>query len=187
MQIQAFIGNGFIVSNAAEATTKGLELDINYQPWRGTTLFASAGYTNALFDKYPDGPCSAGSSSDTCDLSGKQLPRAPKHSANLGFHTALPIVENKLALVLGADYSWRDDIFFDLDLDPIDTQSAYSLVNIHLGLVDPQERWRFIVHIKNLEDKAIRQFTADLPIFEGSHMGFLMPPRMISAEFSVNL
>lgn len=187
MQIQAFIGNGFIVSNAAQATTEGLEFDLNYQPWRGTMIYASAGYTNPVFDEYPDGPCPAGSQTETCDLTGRQLPRAPKYSANLGFHTALPLIENKLALVLGADYSWRDDIYFDLDLDPVDSQTAYSLVNLHLGLVDPQERWHFIVHIKNLEDKLIRQFTADLPIFEGSHMGFVMPPRMISAEFNVSL
>ena len=187
MQIQAFIGNGFLVSNAAKATTEGLEFDINFQPWRGTMIYASAGYTNALFDEYTDGPCQAGSSDDTCDLTGKQLPRAPKYSANFGFHTAVPLIDNKLALVLGADYSWRDDIFFDLDLDPIDTQTAYSLVNLHIGLVDPQEHWRFMVHIKNLENKLIRQFTADLPIFEGSHMGFLMPPRMITAELSVSL
>tara|TARA_R110001592_G_scaffold65632_2_gene201192 strand:+ start:1716 stop:3986 length:2271 start_codon:yes stop_codon:yes gene_type:complete len=187
MQIQAFIGNGFIVSNAAQATTEGLEFDLNYQPWRGTMIYASAGYTNPEFDEYTDGPCPAGSQAESCDLTGKQLPRAPKYSANMGFHTALPLIENKLALVLGADYSWRDDIYFDLDLDPIDRQTAYSLVNLHLGVVDPQERWRFIVHIKNLEDKLIRQFTADMPIFEGSHMGFLMPPRMISAEFNVSL
>ncbi|MFT5580282.1 MAG: iron complex outermembrane receptor protein [Paraglaciecola psychrophila] len=187
MQIQAFIGNGFLVSNAAKATTEGLEFDLNFQPWRGTMIYASAGYTNALFDEYTDGPCQAGSSDDTCDLTGRQLPRAPKYSANFGFHTAVPLIDNKLALVLGADYSWRDDIFFDLDLDPIDTQTPYSLVNLHLGLVDPQEHWRFIVHIKNLENKLIRQFTADLPIFEGSHMGFLMPPRMITAELSVSL
>lgn len=187
MQIQAFIGNGFIVSNAAQATTEGLELDVNYQPWRGTMLYASAGYTNPTFDEYTDGPCPAGSSTETCDLTGKQLPRASKRSASFGFHTALPIIENKLALVLGADYNWRDDIFFDLDLDPVDSQAAYSLINLHLGVVDPEEHWRFMVHVKNLEDKTIRQFTADLPIFEGSHMGFLMPPRMISAEFSVDI
>ncbi|MFT7404605.1 TonB-dependent receptor [Zhongshania sp.] len=57
MQIQAFIGNGFLVSNAAKATTEGLEFDINFQPWRGTMIYASAGYTNALFDEYTDGPC----------------------------------------------------------------------------------------------------------------------------------
>ncbi|MBQ0797112.1 TonB-dependent receptor [Zhongshania sp.] len=187
MQIQAFIGNGFVVSNAAQATTEGFEFDLNYQPWRGTMIYTSAGYTNAVFDEYTDGPCPAGSASETCDLSGKQLPRAPKYSANFGFHTAIPVIDNTIAFVIGADYSWRDDIYFDLDLDPIDTQSAYSLVNLHIGLVDPQEHWRFIVHVKNLEDKAIRQFTADLPIFDGSHMGFLMPPRMISAEISVNL
>ncbi|CAA0092304.1 Pesticin receptor [Zhongshania aliphaticivorans] len=186
MQIQAFIGNGFLVSNAAEATTKGLEFDINYQPFRGTMLYASAGYTDARFDDYPDGPCQAGSSEETCDLSGEQLPRAPEYSAAFGFNSALPIIEDKLAFVIGADYSWRDDIFFDLDQDPIDTQEAYSLVNLHVGIVDPNENWRFMVHVKNLEDKTVRQFTADLPILEGSHMGFLMPPRMITAEFGAN-
>lgn len=185
MQIQAFIGNGFVVSNAAEATTEGLELDVNFQPWRGTVIYGGWGYTKARFDTYRDGPCPANSSDSSCDLSGRSLPRAPEYSANLGFNAAIPLVEDRLALVIGADYSWRDDIFFDLDLDPIDTQEAYQLINLHLGIVDPNQSWRFMVHVKNLEDKTVRQFAADVPIFSGSHMGFLLPPRMVSAEFAL--
>ena len=182
MQIQAFIGNGFIVNNAAKATTEGAEIDISWQPWRGSQFFASWGYSDARFDSYKDGPCPASSNEETCDLSGSQLPRAPKISATAGFNVAVPLWQEKVAMMLGADMSWRDRILFDLDADPIDSQDAYHLINLHAGIVDPNGRWQFMGHIKNLENKTIRHFAADMPIFSGSHMGFLMPPRMFSAE-----
>ncbi len=184
MQIQAFIGNGFLVDNAAETTTQGLELDLNYQPFAGTSLFMGMGIADATFDKFEDGPCTADSEEETCDLSGERLPRSSEYSFNLGGNMAYPIWDNKIAVFLGADWSWRSEVYFDLDLDPIDTQDAYSLINLHVGLVDPDQRWKFLVHVKNLEDKTIRRFAADLPIFDGSHMGFLMPPRMVTADIS---
>ncbi|WP_372864506.1 TonB-dependent receptor [Spongiibacter sp.] len=185
MQIQAFIGNGFIVNNAAQATTEGAEIDISWQPWRGSQFFASWGYSDARFERYEDGPCPADSSEETCDLSGSQLPRAPKLSASAGFNVALPLWREQLAVMLGGDVSWRDDILFDLDADPIDSQAAYHLINVHVGVVDPDGRWQLMAHIKNLENNRVRHFAADMPIFSGSHMGFLMPPRMFSAELSL--
>ncbi|MBD2858074.1 TonB-dependent receptor [Spongiibacter sp. KMU-158] len=186
MQIQAFIGNGFLVSNAAQTTTQGLEIDMNYQPFAGTSLFIGAGIADATFDKFEEGPCPASSSEETCDLSGERLPRSSKYSLNIGGNVAYPIFDNRAALFLGADYAWRSDVYFDLDLDPIDTQGDYGLINLHTGIVDPDQRWKFVVHVKNLENKKVRRFAADLPIFSGSHMGFLMPPRMVSADLSVS-
>lgn len=186
MQIQAFIGNGFIVNNAAEATTRGIELDLNFQPWAGTSIFASWGFTDATFDEYRDGPCRAGDESETCDLSGERLPRAPRYSASAGFNAAVPIWANRLAVIIGADLSWRDHILFDLDGDPIDAQDEYHLLNLHLGVADSDGRWSLMAHAKNVEDKTVRQFAADLPVFDQSHMGFLMPGRMFSADLKYN-
>ncbi|MBI58463.1 MULTISPECIES: TonB-dependent receptor [Spongiibacter] len=92
-----------------------------------------------------------------------------------------------MALMLGADVNWRDDILFDLDADPLDSQDGYFMVNLHAGLVDPDGRWQLMAHVKNLENKTIRHFAADMPIFSGSHMGFLLPPRTVSAELRLNL
>ncbi len=186
MQIQAFIGNGFIVSNAAEAVTKGVEFDLNFQPFAGTQIFASWGYTDARFEKFTDGPCMAGDSAETCDLTGARLPRAPEYSATAGFNTAIPVFDSGAAFVIGSDLNWRDDIFFDLDQDPIDSQEAYHLINLHAGIIDLDGAWQFMVHVKNLEDRTVRQFSADLPIFEGSHMGFLQPPRIITANLNLH-
>lgn len=190
MQIQSFIGNGFIVRNAAEATTEGLELEFNWFPAPGTVLYAGAGYTRAVFDSFTEGPCQSQPGniipmSSTCDLTGARLPRAPVRNASAGFNAAMPLWEERLAMVLGADISWRDDIFLELDQDPIDTQPAEHLINARLGLVDPNERWRLLAHVKNLENKKVRQFAADMPIFGGSHMGFLLPPRTLSLEFGL--
>lgn len=187
MQIQAFIGNGFIVNNAARATTAGAEVDLNYQPARGTQIFASWGYSDARFDSYPDGPCPAGDSRETCDLTGNRLPRAPKYSASLGFNTAIPIMDGGFALVLGGDVNWRDHILFDLDGDPIDAQDEYHLVNLHLGLTDSDGRWRFMLNARNVADRKVRVFAADLPVFSGSHMGFLAPPRVVTASFQYSI
>ena len=42
--------------------------------------------------------------------------------------------------MLGADVNWRDDILFDLDADPLDSQGGYFMVNLHAGLVDTDGR-----------------------------------------------
>lgn len=183
MQIQAFIGNGFIVNNAAEATTAGAEIDLMFQPFAGTQVFASWGYSDARFDHYPDGPCPANDSRDTCDLSGNRLPRAPKYSANVGFNATLPLWGGDAALLFGGDVSWRDHILFDLDGDPIDAQDAYHLVNLQLGLTDVDGSWQLMLNARNVADRKVRVFAADLPVFSGSHMGFLGPPRLVSATF----
>ncbi len=187
MQIQAFIGNGFLVSNAAEATTQGAELDLRFQPRRGTSLYASLGISDARFDTFRNGPCPAASEKETCDLSGEMLPRSSKYSANLGGSIAYPLLQDRIAAFFGLDWSWRSEIVFDLDQDPLDSQEQYHLINLHLGLLVPDERWKFLIHVKNLEDRKVRQFAADMPIFNGSHMGFLLPPRIISAEFTYTL
>ncbi len=185
MQIQSFIGNGFLVRNAAQATTQGLEIEAAWAPNDAAVVYASGGWTDAVIDSFPDGPCQEGDERSTCDLSGQRLPRAPEYSANLGFNSALPLLSSDVVLVVGADLVWRSDILFELDQDPFDTQNAYWLLNARAGLADVGENWRLVLHAKNLTDRKIRQFSADLPLFSGAHMGFLIPPRILSLELGL--
>ncbi len=193
MQIQSFIGNGFLVRNAAKATTQGVELEANWMPFEGTVVYAGGGYTDATFDSFPDGPCQAGQTNpvpgQSCsqNLGGGQLPRAPKWNGSAGFNAGIPLGNMGIAFVVGGDASWRDKIYFDLDQDEIDTQEAYWQFNARLGLADVDGAWRFIVHGKNITDETVKVFSADLPVLNGSHMGFLGAPRLITAEFALSL
>ncbi|MFT5574627.1 MAG: iron complex outermembrane receptor protein [Bermanella sp.] len=186
MQIQSFIGNGFLVRNAAESTTQGLEVEANWAPALGSVIYTSGGWTDTRIDHFLDGPCPEGDERETCDLAGSPLPRAPEYSFNTGFNTVLPLFESGTALIVGGDAAWRSEILFDLDQDPLDAESAYWLFHARMGIADIAERWSVIVHAKNLGDKKIKQFSADLPLFSGAHMGFLIPPRMISVEINLN-
>lgn len=192
MQIQSFIGNGFIVRNAAAATTQGIEVEANWLPFEGAVVYAGGGYTDATFDSFPDGPCitttqrnTPGQGAPQCDLKGKRLPRAPEYNMTAGFNAGIPLGNSNIAFVIGGDAIWQGDILFDLDQDPIDAQDAYWLFNARLGVADIDGAWRFLVHGRNIMDETIKTFSADLPVMNGSHMGFLSPPRMITAEFAV--
>ncbi|MEN8721836.1 MAG: TonB-dependent receptor [Alphaproteobacteria bacterium] len=193
MQIQSFIGNGFIVRNAAAATTQGIEVEANWLPFEGAVVYAGGGYTDATFDSFTDGPCiststpSVPGSSPQCDVTGKPLPRAPEFNFSGGFNAGVPLGNTNLAFIIGGDALWQGDILFDLDQDPIDAQEAYWLFNARLGIADIDGAWRFVVHGKNIADETIKTFSADLPVLNGSHMGFLSPPRIITAEFSLTL
>lgn len=193
MQIQSFIGNGFLVRNAAKATTQGVELEANWMPLEGTIVYGGGGYTDATFDSFPDGPRQASQQSpvpgQTCsqDLAGAQLPRAPKWNASAGFNAGIPLFNGGMAFIIGGDVIWRDKIYFDLDQDEFDTQAAFWQFNARLGVADTDGAWRFIVHGKNITDETVKVFSADLPVLNGSHMGFLAAPRMVTAEFAVSL
>jgi len=194
MQIQSFIGNGFIVRNAAAATTQGLEVEANWLPFEGAVVYAGGGWTDATFDSFPDGPCVTttqrslpGQGAPQCDLEGDRLPRAPEYNFSGGFNAGVPLGNSNIAFVIGGDAMWQSHILFDLDQDPIDAQDDYWLFNARLGIADVDGVWRFLVHGKNITDETIKTFSADLPVMNGSHMGFLNPPRIISAEFSIYL
>nr|WP_287412011.1 TonB-dependent receptor [Pseudodesulfovibrio sp.] len=68
------------VSNAAQASSNGLELEVSARPWNEIEFFGGVGYTEAKFDNWV-APRPGGNS---FDYKGKYLPNAPKYTYNLG-------------------------------------------------------------------------------------------------------
>ncbi len=64
------------ISNAAKATSKGLELETAYQAFKYLTLFANLGYAKTQFDKFSD---------NLGDYSNNDNPFAPRYNYSLGF------------------------------------------------------------------------------------------------------
>ena len=60
LQVTVFSGNTtFIVQNAADATTRGLELDGRWQATDGLMLQGAIGYLDAAYDVFPNQGCTA--------------------------------------------------------------------------------------------------------------------------------
>lgn len=76
MQVETAVDNIFTyVLNAAEATSKGVELEAEFKATDEITLFTAFGYTDVTFDEFSD---------NDGDYSGNTNPFAPEYNLNLG-------------------------------------------------------------------------------------------------------
>lgn len=185
LQVSVFDGTKFVVENAATATTKGAEFDGTAVLAPGLFINASVGYTYARYDSFPGGPCTAESGEDACDLSGKELERAPEWNGTIGANYMRQVGNLPFEFMIGVDANYQSDQFMATDLDENEFQPAYWLYNARIGLKDVDNVWQFVVNGSNLEDKIILAGGGDVPAMNGSHMAAYYQPRLISAEFRV--
>jgi iron complex outermembrane receptor protein len=85
---------GSILFNAASAHIKGIDADFIFAPTRGLTFNGGFEILDAKYADFPSGVCTVprpiggailgGTATTTCNLSGFQLPQAPKFSYSLG-------------------------------------------------------------------------------------------------------
>lgn len=136
---------GTKIDNAAEAHTRGLELEVTARPWRGLDLFTGFGLIRGEYDEWIATEWnSTYTGYVTTDYSGKKLPNVPEYS-----------------LSLGAQYRFENGFFIRGDVngvgsfygDHVNTveEEAYALVNLKLGY----ETETFDVYLwgKNVFDK----------------------------------
>jgi iron complex outermembrane receptor protein len=113
----------FFITNAAGATSSGLEFELHARPDRGVDLFGGAGFTHAHF--------SNGSVSNGVDVSGKKLANAPSYTADFGVQLIRPVA-NGFALTARAEAICYGGYQYD---DANTTgQNAYTLTNLRAGL-----------------------------------------------------
>jgi iron complex outermembrane receptor protein len=78
------------------------------------------------------------------------------------------------------DYSHVSDHIAADDLDPLATQS-YDLLNLRVGLRGG--RWDIALWARNVTDEVYIQQQVGVPLFAGSYMRWLNPPRTWGATF----
>ncbi len=99
-------GAELVIDNAADAESKGVELEITAALTETLTLTASYAYLDAEYDKYI--------TESGADYSGNNLTRSPENSYNLSLMKRFSL-GGVGDLTLQADYSYQDEIFFNAD------------------------------------------------------------------------
>ncbi|HTO39952.1 MAG TPA: TonB-dependent receptor, partial [Rhizomicrobium sp.] len=120
------------------------------------------------------------------DLSGNELPNAPKFTTSIGAQYSMPVTEDWAATLRG-DFYWQDAswarVFND---DPYDRIRGYSTVNLSLILTS-QSGWQAMGFMKNVFNK-----TAITGTFLNSDDSglttnvFLTDPRLIGVRITKN-
>ncbi|WP_321390036.1 TonB-dependent receptor domain-containing protein [uncultured Desulfuromusa sp.] len=136
MQVDVYIDAANVIkTNAAEATSMGVELSLDYQVTSHLNLFAGFSYNNTEFDKYNDGQT---------DYSGKKTTFSPEYNYSLG-----ALYRATSGYYASADLSGYGDMY--LDTNNKYKRPAYELVNAKIGY--EADNFDIYLYAKNLFDK----------------------------------
>ena len=104
-QGNVFTGTGFVLGNAEEQSTFGVELDARISPARNLTFTTAVTYLKPEYDSYPGGSALVSGSFSTVptDLTGERPAGIPDWTVAFGGNYALSLGEGT-DLVFNADY-----------------------------------------------------------------------------------
>jgi len=185
LQIAAFDGTGFVVTNAASATIKGIEYEWAFLTPFGIFLTGNGSLIDAKYDTFTTGPCSAEDPGATvCDLSGRELTNAPKWQHQISLTIDRPMF-NLVNFHAGVTASYQSVLWFATDLDPVDRREGGWLMGGRIGLRDINNRWTAMVFVSNLLDREDLAGNNDVPTFVGSHFGGRIPTTEIEGQIRI--
>jgi iron complex outermembrane receptor protein len=95
-----------VVRNAAAATIKGVELEVTAAPVDNVTLYSSAGYLDAKYDRFDQYDAVSGQVLDVKDT--RNLRYAPKITFNVGGNWRLPAPSMNGRFIVSGNYKWLD-------------------------------------------------------------------------------
>lgn len=152
----------FILLNAGEVTTKGVEFDFVAQVTDNLRLTGGIAYIDAGIDDYPAGQCSGGQvfrEEGTCgpknslqDLSGGDLPFSPDWKGTLGASYTVPL-EGPFDVILKGMVRAQDEVQYSLSQDVNTIEDGYTIFDASIVLQDHDDRWTAMLFVKNIADE----------------------------------
>lgn len=186
LQVSSYNGETFLIGNAAEATSKGVELETRFRP----TEFLSGGFAGAYLDAkygdYPGGPClwdaPASCTPLTNNLKGARLMRAPEWKATGFLQIDAPLTGDIDFNIRGsADYTARS--FYQGDLNPGNSMPGYTRFDGRIGIRQAEGQWELALIGRNLTNKVYWSQAFNTPILgNNSHIVMVAPSRTITLE-----
>jgi iron complex outermembrane recepter protein len=171
-QLNTYNGYEFIVATEPRVTSAGVEVSSDWlTPVRGLSL--SGGVTYAFTDTREFGNAIALIATDRVS---NRLPYAPLWSGSLSATYQTPITES-LALLLTVNEKYNSSYNTDTQLNPVNNQSSYGIVNAKIGVGAPDGKWAVELWGQNLADKGYYQVAFDAPFQVGQTDAFLSDPR----------
>jgi outer membrane receptor protein involved in Fe transport len=199
LQVSSFDGyTGFVVGNAAEMRSRGVETDMRWLATDWLTVMGSVAYLDSRFRKFEDAGCTSAQfvayaqahpgerAKCSQDLSDARTFLSPEWTSSLAFITANELTDT-LMLNGGLDINFHDNYFLDADNDPNLVQPAFTLFNARVGLSNFDDTWEVALMVKNLTDKVWAPNGADIPLEDGKYFMLTSPPRTYALQFQLKL
>ncbi|MET0987193.1 MAG: TonB-dependent receptor [Steroidobacteraceae bacterium] len=178
-----------ITGNAAESTSKGVELESAFQVSEELQLTLDVALLSSEYDKHPRGVCplflQATTPQCVADLSGKDRAYSPDYSGNFGIAYTRPITDT-LELRVNSDLFFTAEYFTQANADPLSQQDSFAKWDLRLAVGSADRRWELAVIGKNLTDEETFQFWSPLPSSLGAGQVNPERPRSVALQFTMN-
>jgi iron complex outermembrane receptor protein len=174
------------LSNVGKVRSQGVEVELRATPIRGLNLYAAGTFNPTEYLSYKSAQCPwetrAPGQSPVCDLSGQQLPVAPKWAGSAGGDWTFSITEG-LRFFLGADVSYRSSYTTTFNNSRYSRLDPVTLVNARLGLKDGDGHWEALIWSQNLLDSLYFLAKSIQDEQNGRQTGLLGDPRTFGGNF----
>lgn len=169
------------MQNAASASVKGAEFEIQALPLDNLRVRLSGGF---LDTEYKDYQADSAGGAPGADYSGTSFARAPRLSGVLGFDYTVQLPYGKV--VLGGDINSRSRFHFNAtdSNNPAQQHPGYTLTNLRATYILPDESVEVSAYVDNVTDKDYWQATSPVgPNIVGYALG---APRTFGTSLQVN-
>ena len=193
LQVSAFVGLGFVVANAAEATIRGFEFDVNFLATENLRVALAMGFNDGKYDSFPGAGCSAiqqnalngaaVAAGGVANIVGQSLlgctqVSVTQQSQNLGgakigtdYNGTAQIeymqpLTNDMMWFTQVDYNFTDGYFLQSDREPQQFQDGYGLLNFRTGL--RTDNWFLQAYGRNVLDEQFATGGFNVPLAQGS-------------------
>jgi len=189
LQVSTFDGQlSFVISNAAEAVSQGVEFEATWSISESLTVGATAMFLDSEFESY-NGGCAFGVAPDapdgvSCILDGNDTEGAMPFSANI-FANYQHSLSDDLKLSLTGDAS-RNGSTIANDADPFSESDEYWRLNASVAISDSSNKWRLALIGRNLSDEDDYFGFGDLPGAPGNYSSISEPGRRLTVEAQYN-
>ena len=200
----------FRTLNAAEAISKGLELDVAWAATDHLTLNATLNWLDAKYDLFPGAQCydnppqtalqgclptgqfdQVGNPILAQDLAGTSLQFAATWSGTVSASYQRPFMQNRIALPL--KLVSRVDLFHTSDFntnnrgDLDQVQRGYIKIDARIGIADKNGKWEVAFVGRNLGNEFTSHWIQDTPLAAGqSNFALLDRTRQLGVQMRVN-
>ncbi|WP_159982414.1 TonB-dependent receptor [Novosphingobium sp. 18052] len=164
------------ISNVGKLRSRGVEVDARAQPVEGLSLGIAGTYNDAEYLSYRNAPSQfLYSYLSSMDLSGRRASGAPRLSLTGNAEYVRPV--GTVDAFAGGDVSYRSGFYAAVNLDPFSWVDSYTLVGLHGGVRDLDDRWEASLWVRNLFNKNYFN-TLSVSASNGIVQGALGEPRM---------
>jgi iron complex outermembrane receptor protein len=182
LQVNQFSGVTNLVTNAATSRISGLELELAALPTRWLQAQISLAWLDARYRSYLTRD--ANRPNQTIDLSGNQMPHAPRATVTTSLESEIPL-RHSGTLKLRAEARYQSLMYFDQFDTPQLAQGGYSLFNAHLQYIPGNHAWSLELVGENLSDKIYRQSVVRVDSVFGTELSF-GAPRTLGVRFATH-